>query len=1209
MSRNIEIFVIFLIYLIGFLFADVTSQNKGLQRAVPSLLNYQGYLTDTLGVPINDTLDMAFSIYGQISGGTKWWSETRYAIPIERGIFQVMLGDSTAIPDSVFIDGIERWLEIVLEGPVTLGPRTRITAVGYAYDALHCDTAEYARNMAADDDWVRGTPDSVLFTAHYVGIARGGVNNVLHGNYPFTHTNFGVACTTGHSVLDQRYVTVGGGYGNAAIRDYATVAGGYSNQAYYDYAVVAGGYNNTARGDYSAVCGGQNNEARDYSTVCGGQGNVARDYAVVGGGVSNIVDNTFSFIGCGEDNYNSGAYSAILVGYADTIAYHADYSYLFGIGSMLTQDSTFMVDMPHIRFGDETDGYEFPATDGNSGEAMITDGSGQLSWIALQDTDWIMTDTTMYTGVNCNVGIGTAFPLKKLHVTGEDTLGSIIVTPLNAAANYKSEIILAEDLNNTYGMTFIYDGSTNEMYLYGHAGTTIYGPHLTARRNGNIGINKTNPSYALDISGTTQTTGFRMPTGATNGYILVSDASGNGTWQANPGDYDWVRGGINDTVLFTANYVGLARGDAGNELYGDSAHSHVNFGVACTTSSYGTALPYITVSGGYRNKASGMCATVSGGEGNKAIVSHSVIAGGRNNVADGGDYAAVLGGLYNTAHANYSAIGGGYADTVNARFGGVFSGYRNIAGDNIADSAAIVAGGRENKALAKYASVSGGLGNTADGYYSAVVGGRYNTAHASDAFVGGGYNNTAYTTFSSVCGGVNNYAQADRGCIGAGTDNYIGGFNTFVGAGQSDTVQGRYSGIIAGYNNQAGDESLDSAVVVCGGWDNEATADYTFIGGGHTNRASGQYACIGGGLNNYASNSYASVCGGNFNNASGAGAFIGGGQLNVAGGINSSAGGFRAKANHDYTYVWADGTAADFATTGNNQYLIRANGGVGINTNSPAYDLEVAGSVGLDDYLVHNGDANTYLGFNADRIDMYAGGINMMRFWNTTQDVIIFNPSNQNVNFVIESMNDPYVLIVEGDDDKVGIGVSNPSYKLHVVADTGVGQIAVYGTSEKGRGGYYANNNNDYYALTAWNTTGSGATVKGLYVHGFAYATGGYQTFLSGGNTGFSVTSSDMEYMVSGSAVLHQGTASVEFSYETKQAISASIDIRVIATPTEQCNGLYVEKKSVNGFIVKELINGRSSASFDWIVIARIRGYEKTPVTHPEIRAAVSSGN
>ena len=38
-----------------------------------------------------------------------------------------------------------------------------------------------------------------------------------------------------------------------------------------------------------------------------------------------------------------------------------------------------MVDMPHIRFGDETTGYEFPTSDGTAGQVMTT------SYIALDE--------------------------------------------------------------------------------------------------------------------------------------------------------------------------------------------------------------------------------------------------------------------------------------------------------------------------------------------------------------------------------------------------------------------------------------------------------------------------------------------------------------------------------------------------------------------------------------------------------------------------------------------------------------------------------------------------------------------------------------------------------------------------------------------------------------------------------------------------------
>jgi hypothetical protein len=55
-----------------------------------------------------------------------------------------------------------------------------------------------------------------------------------------------------------------------------------------------------------------------------------------------------------------------------------------------------------------------------------------------------------------------------------------------------------------------------------------------------------------------------------------------------------------------------------------------------------------------------------------------------------------------------------------------------------------------------------------------------------------------------------------------------------------------------------------------------------------------------------------------------------GGRSNTAQGEYSFSAGRRAKANHDGSFVWADSTNADFASTEPNQFLIRASGGAHI---------------------------------------------------------------------------------------------------------------------------------------------------------------------------------------------------------------------------------------------------------------------------------------
>ena len=51
---------------------------------------------------------------------------------------------------------------------------------------------------------------------------------------------------------------------------------------------------------------------------------------------------------------------------------------------------------------------------------------------------------------------------------------------------------------------------------------------------------------------------------------------------------------------------------------------------------------------------------------------------------------------------------------------------------------------------------------------------------------------------------------------------------------------------------------------------------------------------------------------------------------------------------------------------------------VGINTDSPDYTLDVAGDIGVNQYIYHNGDGNTWINFTDNRIRLNAGGNNFI---------------------------------------------------------------------------------------------------------------------------------------------------------------------------------------------------------------------------------------
>jgi hypothetical protein len=293
----------------------------------------------------------------------------------------------------------------------------------------------------------------------------------------------------------------------------------------------------------------------------------------------------------------------------------------------------------------------------------------------------------------------------------------------------------------------------------------------------------------------------------------------------------------------------------------------------------------------------------------------NVIGGNSGNSATSGVKGAAIGGGGVSSHNNrvtddYGTVGGGVA---------------NQAGDGAGTTSdalhTTVGGGYDNHASAHYATVGGGVTNRAGGQSATVSGGQYNTASVYGATVGGGYGNAASDDYATV---------------GGGKENTASGYEATVGGGEHNTATGNDATVGGGYYNTAS----SFAVTIGGGEHNTASHDIATVGGGFHNTASGYIATVGGGYYNTASSSYATVGGGYINTASGEDATVPGGYGNTAQGDYSFAAGRRAKANHQGAFVWADSTDADFASTTNDQFLVRASGGVVLNALAGGLRLE-----------------------------------------------------------------------------------------------------------------------------------------------------------------------------------------------------------------------------------------------------------------------------
>ncbi|UYV14217.1 MAG: tail fiber domain-containing protein [Phycisphaera sp.] len=120
--------------------------------------------------------------------------------------------------------------------------------------------------------------------------------------------------------------------------------------------------------------------------------------------------------------------------------------------------------------------------------------------------------------------------------------------------------------------------------------------------------------------------------------------------------------------------------------------------------------------------------------------------------------------------------------------------------------------------------------------------------------------------------------------------------------------------------------------------------DYGVIGGGLNNilgtndgdPTTTVGAVIAGGDSNVAAAAYSSIGGGQLNTilSTAVGASIPGGVLNTVSAPYSLAAGVRAKALHTGSFVWGDSQAADLSTTQDNQFIVRAEGGIWLGDDS-----------------------------------------------------------------------------------------------------------------------------------------------------------------------------------------------------------------------------------------------------------------------------------
>ncbi len=287
-----------------------------------------------------------------------------------------------------------------------------------------------------------------------------------------------------------------------------------------------------------------------------------------------------------------------------------------------------------------------------------------------------------------------------------------------------------------------------------------------------------------------------------------------------------------------------------------------------------------------------------------------------------------------------------------------------VSGATIAGGGAGSYGGpASNSVAANFGVIGGGLVNEIDpaADHATIAGGQENWIQpgAQGSFIGGGEANQIQTNtlYAVLNGGLNNTIgnAATFSVIAGGAGNFIGtsNNNATISGGYYNSILDNTSGFVSGgvigggIFNHLFTNVNDSTIgggnsCVIGPFVNGAT-----IAGGYINqiRTNSDYATIGGGVQNtiLANADYATIPGGWFNTATN----------------QAFAAGTHAKAVHSGTFVWSDTSILDFTSTGTNQFLIRASGGVGIGTNNPQSALHVSGTITADALRAPGAGINT----------------------------------------------------------------------------------------------------------------------------------------------------------------------------------------------------------------------------------------------------------
>jgi fibronectin-binding autotransporter adhesin len=699
--------------------------------------------------------------------------------------------------------------------------------------------------------------------------------------------------------------------------------------------------------------------------------------------------------------------------------------------------------------------WTLPTADGTSGQALITDGSGNLSWTSVgsgsgdlinggnsgavvvgSNDSTLALEASGATAItvlgNGNVGIGTDSPNNLLHVHSSSTGASVSAgfseMVVEGSSNAGLTILGGNSSGNGLAIGSASDviaarvtmvQSTGRMTVGTHGSngylsfeTAVGNEQMRITPSGEVGIGTTNPSAKLDVNGdmrlrgaTSGYVGLQAPATAgnnvwtlptadgTSGQLLQTDGSGNLSFTTVVGGGgDLLNGGNSGAVVVGSNDNTLALEANGSTAMTIDASGNV--GVGTTSPAHLLDVDGDVILRGTTRKVGALFFS-------SAISSY----GGLSNTTD------------DSTHFSIGSVDGGGNHHL------VFTSSDNWSKNhdhNIKST------------------------NPTIFLHSATDPDVVNTEYGSFSYLGTG-SGSGYFEIST---GTGHIALNPVGNVGIGTDN--------PGAKLDVNGDMRLRGATSGYIGLRAPATAGNNIWTL------PTAD-----GG-----AGQ-ALITDGSGNL---SWTSV-------GSGSGDLINGG--------NSGA-----------VVVGSNDSTLALEANGSTAMIIDASGNVGIGTSTPASALDVAGITrigdGINDYIEID-----YTGVNSGHFSQEGTRFLTSRI---SPNRVTINDNGTDMDFRVRSDNDTNALFVEGSTDNVGIGTDLPGAKLDVNGDMRLrgatsGYVGLQAPATAG--------NNIWTLPTADGTSGQALITDGSGNLSWTSVGSGSGDLINGGNSGAVVVGSN----------------------------------------------------------------------------------------------------